>query len=218
MAVAFLLNHLLSTAAKTQSKGQSSSNSYILCTRIPKPYRSAAIVAPSKFISDEDEAAYMGVYGMTVALICLNGGTLSDAKLRRYLRRLNAADNMPGDKTDNILQKMIKHGYIVKTVDRRPDADDESTTWSIGSRGKLELSPEAVAGIVREVYGEVTDDLENKIRISLDLAEGSPRGNERRADVEAAADTTSNEADEATRASGSRANGPRRSTRRAAEG
>ena len=160
-------SHTSFTAAKSQSKGQATSNSWILITRLPEQFRTPDILTPSKIRSADDEAAYVGVYTLIVSVIVLNGGSLSDNKLRRYLGRMNASVNVPTDKTDNVLLKLIRQGYIVKTVEKRQDRDEDTIIWSVGPRGKLEVDANAIANLVREVYGESTLELESKIHNSL---------------------------------------------------
>ncbi len=138
--------------------------------QLPEKYRTAAIVTPSKIGGSEQEAAYAGVYTTIIAMITLNGGQLTDVMLRRNLERMNAANNMPGGKTEVVLQKFVKQGYLVKTVEKKQGADDEAITWNVGPRGKMEVGPEAIVGLVKAVYGErAMQDLEKRLRVSLGL-------------------------------------------------
>lgn len=107
---------------------------------------------------------------MIIALISLfgNDGRLSDAKLDKYLRRMNADVNMPMDKTEATLQKMIKQGYIVKIKEN--SGNEEIIDWMVGPRGKVEVGNKGVRELVEEVYGEgAPDDLAEKINNSLGL-------------------------------------------------
>ncbi|QBZ60447.1 hypothetical protein PoMZ_07388 [Pyricularia oryzae] len=187
-------------AAKSQSKGSSSSNTYILVTTLPEDYRTAAIVAPSRIPTAEKEAAYVGLYSMIVTIIQLNRGELSDPKLKRYLQRLNAETNTPVEKTDLLLQRLIRQNYIVKTVERNAQGDDDAITWRVGPRAKQELTDEAMASIVRDVYGEAYDqELEAKLQASLKIRERKPVNGIIEADqgeaVDADADADENEDD-----------------------
>jgi len=159
--------------AKSQSRGQPNSNAWVLITRLPDRYRTAAILAPSKIGSAEDEAAFVGFYTLVISVIALNGGSLSDNKLRRYLGRMNAAVNMPTDKTENVLLKLFKQGYLLKTMEKRQDGEEDTVIWSVGSRGKVEVDANAVANLVREVYGGSTLELESKIQNSLGVGRES---------------------------------------------
>jgi len=124
------------------------------------------------------------VYTLIISVIVLNGGSLSDNKLRRYLGRLNASVNMHNDKTENVLVKLMRQGYIVKTVEKRQDRDEDTVIWSVGPRGRIEVDANSIANVVREVYGESTPELESKINNSL----GVGRANQADRDVEMSVD------------------------------
>lgn len=166
-------------AAKSQSQRETTSNTYVLTSILPAAYRRPEIIAPSKVYSAEGEAAYTALYTIIIAIITLSGGELSDPRLRRHLTRLNATENMPStnpnnpespsEKTELVLQRMIKQGYLVKVVESKSHGDDdEGTTWHVGPRGKVEVSADAIAGFVRTVYGGgQNQDLENRLKASL---------------------------------------------------
>lgn len=107
---------------------------------------------------------------MIVSLIVLSGGELSDMKLRRHLGRMNASQNLPMDKTDNVLQKIVRQGYVDKVVERS-DGDEDTVTWCVGSRGRVEIPPQSIAALVTEVWGELPDDFNKKLAKSLGLQE-----------------------------------------------
>lgn len=121
---------------------------------------------------------------MVIAIITLSGGELSDPRLRRHLTRLNAVENMPSmdpncastpsEKTDLVLQRMIKQGYLVKVTESRSMGDDDGTTWHIGPRGKIEVDKEAIAAFVRTIYGGSNEELEGKLQVSLKIKEQRP--------------------------------------------
>ncbi|OTB07303.1 hypothetical protein M426DRAFT_317989 [Hypoxylon sp. CI-4A] len=161
-------------ARKAASQSNQSSRQYILVSTLPPEYKSQPIIAPSRIPSTADEAAYVGFYTMVISLIVLSGGELSDTKLRRYLTRLNASQNLPMDKTDNVLQKMVKQGYVDKVVERS-DGDDDAITWCIGPRGKVEVPPESIAAVVTEVWGELPDDFGKKLQRSLGIEPHLPQ-------------------------------------------
>ncbi|KAK4242025.1 MAGE family-domain-containing protein [Achaetomium macrosporum] len=166
-------------AAKSQSQKEPSSNAYVLVSVLPEGYRTPAIITPSKVQSADGEASYIALYTMIIAIITLSGGELSDPRLRRHLTRLNAVENMPGmnpndetspnEKTEVVLQRMIKQGYLVKVTESKSMGDDDSTTWHVGPRGKVEVGPEAIAAFVRTVYGGLNDELEKKLQVSLKI-------------------------------------------------
>lgn len=98
---------------------------------------------------------------------------------------MNAAENMPMDKTANVLAKMQKQGYIVKTVDR--SGDDEQIDWRVGPRGKVEIGNMGIEGLVKAVYGEnAPEDLQSRIHRSLgiELASGDQHDEEEEAKAE----------------------------------
>ncbi|OTA58608.1 MAGE-domain-containing protein [Hypoxylon sp. EC38] len=159
-------------ARKAASQGVTSSRQYILVSTLPPEYKSQSIIAPSRIPSTPEEAAYVGFYTMVISLIVLNGGELSDTKLRRYLTRMNASQNLPMDKTDNVLQKVVRQGYVDKVVERS-DGDEDTVTWCVGSRGRVEVPPASIAAVVREVWGELPDDFNKKLQRSLGIQESS---------------------------------------------
>ncbi|KAI8957725.1 MAGE-domain-containing protein [Daldinia sp. FL1419] len=157
-------------ARKATSQNTASSRQYILVSTLPPEYKSQSIIAPSRIPSTSEEAAYVGFYTMVISLIVLNGGELSDTKLRRYLTRMNASQNLPMDKTDNVLQKIVRQGYVDKVVERS-DGDEDAVTWCIGPRGRIEVPPESIAGVITEVWGELPDDFFKKLQRSLGIQE-----------------------------------------------
>ncbi|KAI1354041.1 MAGE protein [Xylaria sp. FL0043] len=150
------------------SQASASSRQYILISCLPKKYRTQPIIAPSRMPSAAEEAAYVAFYTIVISLITLSSGELSDMKLRRYLTRLNASQNLPMDKTDNILQKLIRQGYLDKIVER-VEGDEDAVTWCVGPRGKVEVSPQSIAQVVSEVWRDPPDDFDTKLEKSLGI-------------------------------------------------
>ncbi|KAI1434133.1 MAGE protein [Xylaria sp. CBS 124048] len=153
-------------AKRGASQASGSSRQYILISSLPTAYRAQPIMGPSRIPSTADEAAYVAFYTLIVSLITLSGGELSETRLRRYLTRLNASQNLPMDKTENILQKLIRQGYLDKVVER-VEGDEDSITWCVGPRGKIEVSPHSIAQFVSEVWGNPPDDFDKKLEKSL---------------------------------------------------
>lgn len=158
---------------KSNSQPKIGSGAYILTSTLPNAYRSASIIKPSRIPSADDEATYVAFYTLVVSLIWLNGGELSEQKLKRYLLRLNADQNVSSEKTEVTMKKMERHGYVAKKVDRPPLGQDgeQTITWHVGPRAKEEIGLDGVMGLVRELYGESSDELEAKLRASLGIKE-----------------------------------------------
>jgi hypothetical protein len=126
-------------------------------------------VPPSVIGSPEEEAAYMGLCSVIVSIIALSpGGSIPDHKLMNHLKRFNSDTNTGLDTTAATLQRMIKHGYLIKSVDR--SADEETIDWRVGPRGKVEIGNKGIQGLVREVYGDsAPDELEKRMQRSLGM-------------------------------------------------
>ncbi|KAJ4386676.1 hypothetical protein N0V93_009574 [Gnomoniopsis smithogilvyi] len=188
-------------AAKSQNKSNAS-GTYVLVSVLPEAYRTARILAPSRIISADDEAAYIGFYTLVISLIRINGGEMSEAMLKRYLTRLNAETNTFNDnKTEDTLAKLQRQGYLVKNVDkdaRQHGEADMATTWYVGPRGKVEVNDESVAGLVRELWGPEGQgtELEKKLHASLTIRERDQMQNGEDADREEVAVDAAGEVEE----------------------
>ncbi|KAI1749309.1 MAGE protein [Xylaria castorea] len=169
------------------SQASASSRQYILISSLPHEYRTRPVIGPSRIPSTAEEAAYVAFYTIIVSIITLSSGELSDMKLRRYLTRLNASHNLPMDKTDHVLQKLIRQGYLDKIVER-VEGDEDAITWCVGPRGKVEVSPHSIAQVVSEVWGDLPDDFDKKLEKSL--------GVQRTAQARAANQTEAEQEDE----------------------
>ena len=159
------------SARKATSQSSQSSRQYILVSVLPPEYKSHTIIGPARVPSSPEEAAYVGFYTMLISLIVLSGGELSDMKLRRHLGRMNAGQNLPMDKTENVLQKLVRQAYLDKVVEKS-DGEEDAVTWCIGSRAKIEIPPQSIAAFVTEVWGELPDDFSKKLQKSLGLQDG----------------------------------------------
>jgi hypothetical protein len=138
---------------------------------LPERFRIPDIVAPPSIPDAEIESAYVALYTFIIAVILLSGGTLSDSRLERFLKRGNADQNTPVDHTDRMLARMIKEGYIVKVKDL--SGGEEIIDYKVGPRGKIEVGEEAVANMVRTVYGGDIADLDQRLNRSLGLGESA---------------------------------------------
>src|SRR5690606_18913546 len=104
-------------AAQRATKTSLTSNSWVLSTVLPPPLPDPAIIPPPRVPTTDSESAYVGLYTFIISVIYLNGGTLPEAKLARYLRRANADEYTPVDTTDKLLQRMQREGYLVRIRD-----------------------------------------------------------------------------------------------------
>jgi hypothetical protein len=64
---------------------------------------------------------------------------------------MNADDYTPIDKTDKLLARLCREGYLVRTKEK--EDGEEIIEFMVGPRGKIEVGSSGVAGLVREVYG-----------------------------------------------------------------
>ena len=168
-------------AAKSQSQGATSSSnrSWVLSSVLPENFRRivAEEAGPSKVPTTEIEGSYTGLYTFVVSLIMLAGGQLSEAKLDRYLKRCNADETTPVDRTDKLLARMCKDGYIFKNRDT--SGGEQVTDYFVGPRGKLEVGEHGVGGLVKKVYNvddetqEVSSELNRRLERSLRMATAS---------------------------------------------
>ena len=110
------------------------------------------------------------------------------------------ADNyvLNGEKTEKVLKRMEREGYVVK-VRERDGGGEESIDYVVGPRGKAEIGERGVAGVVRKVYGkkaaeaaelekklvrslgEVALDQESRVTVAADGEEGEDNVAENRA-------------------------------------
>ncbi|KAI9794537.1 MAG: hypothetical protein M1816_004424 [Peltula sp. TS41687] len=170
-------------AAQRTDKSLTSSKAYVLTSILPEKYRlSEDIVSPPRVPTSETEATYVGLYTFIISIISLCGGTIAEAKLERYLKRTNADQYTPIDKTDKLLQRLCKEGYLVKVKDT--SSGEEVVEYMVGPRGKVEIGQDGVTGLVKTVYGEdAMDDLDARIQRSLGV--NDPAKKKRRTQVEA---------------------------------
>jgi hypothetical protein len=140
---------------------------------LPEEYRTnETILRPAKVPSSQTEGAYIGLYTFIISVISLSGGTVGEAKLERYLKRTNAEQYTPIDKTEKLLQRMAKEGYLVKLRDT--SGGEEVVEYMVGPRGKLEIGAEGVMGVARTVYAGEEDEmatLDARLRRTLGLKE-----------------------------------------------
>lgn len=158
-------------AAASQSQGTSTSV-WVLQTIIPDKYRLPEIIGPSRPLRENDvnrEDSYVGLYTMTIALITISGGRISDGKLDRAFRRMNADQNTPMGTKDKTLALMAKDQYIAAV---KNEDEGETVDYIVGPRGKVEIGRDGFANFIRMMSGdEDQDELEKRIERTLDVAE-----------------------------------------------
>lgn len=140
-----------SPAALRTEKQSNSNKSWNLTTTLPLKYRNSSIMVPTKAPSTSTESTYTALYTFIIAVIKLNGNSLREQKLERYLARTNLDQYTPIDKTEKLLQRLCKEGYIARN--REVEGGEETIEYIVGPRGKVEVGSSGVAGLVREVYG-----------------------------------------------------------------
>jgi hypothetical protein len=130
-------------------------------------------------------------------VISLSGGSIAEAKLERYLRRTNADHYTPIDKTEKLLQRLCKEGYLMRIKDS--SGGEELVEYMVGPRGKVEVSSEGVVGLVKGVYKDTAmDDLDARIMRSMGLSDKKKKGHgkrgpHRRGEVSSGARNTSSQ-------------------------
>lgn len=155
-------------AAQKSQTTQKGVTNWILTSVLPGRFRQPEVLAPSQAPTLDLESQYTGLYTFVVSLIYLNGGMLPDGKLERYLKRVdveeaagqNSLNIMAsgGDKTEKLLKRMEKDGYVIKIRDST--SGEETVEWTVGPRGRTEIGDSGVRGMVKQVYGEVEDPAE----------------------------------------------------------
>ena len=113
---------------------------------------------------------------------------MAEGRLESALARVNA-DNyfLNGERTENILKKMERQGYIVK-IRERDGGGEETVDYMVGPRGKAEIGERGVAGMARRVYAKKDaerDELERKLVRSLGEVVLEKRTQERVEEAEA---------------------------------
>lgn len=139
--------------AATQTKSSTTtSKSWILLSVLPPELKSnPTIIQPTQAPSVPIESSYTALYTFIISLLYLNNSSLTEQKLMRYLKRMNADAQTPVGNLDKVLQRMQREGYL----DKRRDTvmGEEVVEWYVGPRGKVEVGAKGVAGLVRSVYG-----------------------------------------------------------------
>lgn len=139
---------------------------------LPPSFRTPEILPPSKAPTSFLDSTYTALYTFIISVITLSGGSILEQKLDRYLKRTNIEQYTPIDRTDRLLQRLCKEGYLVRN--REMDGGEEVIEYMVGPRGKIEVGESGVSGLVRKVYGrnapaegEANDDFEAKLARSV---------------------------------------------------
>ncbi|KAH8692758.1 chalcone-flavanone isomerase-domain-containing protein [Talaromyces proteolyticus] len=138
-------------AAQRVEKPSAASKSWIVISTLPSAFRAPDILPPSKAPSSFTESSYTALYTFLISIITLSGGSIQEQKLDRYLQRTNTDQYTPVDRTDRLLQRMCKEGYLVRN--REMDGGEEVIEYMVGPRGKVEVGESGVSGLVRKVFG-----------------------------------------------------------------
>jgi melanoma-associated antigen len=214
---------LASQGVKSTS-ASSTNKSWILVSTLPERYKTdSGIVTPTNAGgSKEAEASYTALYTFVISVIYLNNGILPEAKLERYLKRVNAETYTSLGATEKLLARMAKEGYVEKRRDT--STGEENIEWVVGPRGKVEVGIKGVQGLVKGVYGfggtggddmehEEEVQLDRKLKRSLGIKEEGPRIIVEGVGAEAGNGDAEAEPEEPRRRGGARGR-PRRATTR----
>ncbi|MDI1486722.1 MAG: hypothetical protein OHK93_005983 [Ramalina farinacea] len=156
----------------TQS-GAGANAAYILTSTLSSRYRSPAILPPAQIPSAGAEGGYMGFVTFVLALIYLSPmQTLSETRLEKHLKRVNAEEYVLLERTEQVVKRMVREGYVVK-VKERENGGEETVDYVPGPRGKVEVGEVGVAGMARRVYGKKDQEREElERRLVRSLGEG----------------------------------------------
>ena len=115
----------------------------------------------------------MGFVTFVLALIYLSPmQTLSETRLEKHLKRVNAEEYVLLERTEQVVKRMVKEGYVVK-VRERENGGEETVDYVPGPRGKVEVGEVGVAGMARRVYGKKDQEREElERRLVRSLGEG----------------------------------------------
>ncbi|KKZ60522.1 hypothetical protein EMCG_04800 [[Emmonsia] crescens] len=138
-------------AAQRTERPAATSKTWTVITTLPNAYRTPTILPPTKAPSSITESTYTAIYTFIISTILLSGGSIREQKLDRLLRRVNADNFTPIDRTDKLLARLCKEGYLVRN--REMDGGEEVVEYLVGPRGKVEVGVAGVSGLAREVYG-----------------------------------------------------------------
>ncbi|DAA76503.1 TPA_exp: Uncharacterized protein A8136_0817 [Trichophyton benhamiae CBS 112371] len=165
--------------AAQRAEKSSTSKSWTVISTLPAAYRTPEILHPSKAPDSSTESSYIAIYTFIISLIMLSGGSISEERLNRHLRRVNAEYHTPLDRTDKLLARLCKEGYLLKVRDS--DTGEEVIEYFVGPRGKIEVGVAGVSGMAKEVFGigeggegaEDSEQFEKRLKRSLGIKENN---------------------------------------------
>lgn len=159
-------------AAQRVERPSTATKSWMVMSTLPPPFRTPEILPPSKAPTSFLDSTYTALYTFIIAVITLSGGSILEQRLDRYLKRTNIDQYTPIDRTDRLLQRLCKEGYLVRN--REMDGGEEVIEYIVGPRGKVEVGESGVSGLVRKVYGrtapaegEANDEFEARLARSV---------------------------------------------------
>ncbi|EPS44275.1 hypothetical protein H072_1736 [Dactylellina haptotyla CBS 200.50] len=165
-------------AAAKKKKDAAGSKSWQLVSTLPDKYRLPLLHAPLL----PDDQTILGIGSTIVAMVYLSNRAISEETLKRHLRKFNVEDRIPVEgnrengKMENIMAKLIREGYLVKLKDEVIPGQEQTYTYVVGPRGKLELGRQGVTEFVRRVYegcdGEVDEGFERRVNRAIGKDDG----------------------------------------------
>ncbi|EWC43445.1 hypothetical protein DRE_07586 [Drechslerella stenobrocha 248] len=169
-------------AAAAKKKDAAGSKSWQLVSTLPEAYRIPLLLAPQL----PDDQAVLGLASALVTMVYLSGRSIGENLLRRHLRKFGVEErilvegNRESGRIDNILAKLVREGYLVKLKDDVVVGQEQTFTYVVGPRGKLEVGREGVLSYVSRVYsgvdGDAVDDgLERKVNRAIGKDEAGER-------------------------------------------
>ncbi|KAF3937084.1 hypothetical protein ABW19_dt0207197 [Dactylella cylindrospora] len=169
---------------KKKSAEKATVKSWHVINILPEKYRIPIVHAPVL----PDDRTVLGIGMIIVAIVYLSSRSLSENTLRRHLRKFGIEDRIPVEgnretgSMENIMGKLIREGYLVKLKDEVVLGQEQTFTYVIGPRGKLEMGREGVHNIVAKIYegvdGEVDEGLERRINRAIGMDKDEKKGGE----------------------------------------
>lgn len=127
-----------------------SNKSWILCSILDPKYTNLVSQIPTI-----KEGVFSGIIMIVLSLIIMNGGTISDELLIKYLSQLQMDNNTPIGNIDKALKEMVKKGYLEKIKDDITSMNEEKGyTYFLGPRGKTEIDPEGLTTFIQKIQND----------------------------------------------------------------